>query len=85
MVQLGIGRAGFSTHDRVERLLFRAQYVEGWHSTTRVHPELQELKVCDRVHMGGGAFAPVRIVEPCRHLVSFEAFVLPPRQQAAPA
>ena len=78
LVQMGIGRAGFYTHDRVERLLFRAGYVEGRHSATRIHPELQGLKAGDRIYMGGGVYAPVVAVEPNRHLVSFETFVLRP-------
>ena len=78
LVQMGIGRAGFYTHDRVERVLFRARYVEGDHSATRIHPELQDLEAGDRIYMGGGAYAPVVEVEPNRHLVSFETFVLRP-------
>ena len=78
LVQMGIRRAGFYTHDRVERLLFRARYVEGRHSATRIHPELQELKQGDRIYMGGGVHAPVSHIEPNRHLVTFESFVLRP-------
>ena len=78
LVQMGIRRAGFYTHDWLERLLFRARYVEGRHSATRIHPELQDLKVGDLIYMGGGAYAPVTEVEPFRHLVSFETFVLRP-------
>jgi hypothetical protein len=78
LAQMGIRRAGFYTHDRVERLLFRASYVEGRHSATRIHPELQDLKPGDRIYMGGGAYAPVAEVEPNRHLVTFETFVLRP-------
>ena len=78
LVQMGIRRAGFYTHDRVERLLFRARYVEGRHSATRIHPELQDVKPGDRIYMGGGAYAPVTEVEPNRHLVTFETFVLRP-------
>lgn len=78
LVQMGIGRAGCYTHDRVERLLFRARYVEGHHSATRIHPELQDLKAGDRISMGGGAYAPVAEVQPHQHLVTFETFVLRP-------
>lgn len=78
IVQMGIYRAGFYTHDRVERLMFRARYVEGKHSATRIHPELQDLKAGDLVPYGGGAYAVVREVEPNRHLVAGEAFVLRP-------
>jgi hypothetical protein len=68
IVKLGIGRAGFYTHDRVERLMFRARYTEGKHSATRIHPELQDLKVGDLVPYGAGA--AVHELEPHRHLVA---------------
>jgi hypothetical protein len=38
LMQMGIGRAGFYTHDWVERLMFHARYVDGRHSATRIHP-----------------------------------------------
>ena len=78
IVQMGIYRAGFYTHDRVERLMFHARYVEGKHSATRIHPELQDLKVGDLVPYGAGAYAQVTQLEPNRHLVAGEAFVLRP-------
>jgi hypothetical protein len=78
LMQMGIGRAGFYTHDWVERLMFRARYVEGRHSATRIHPELQPLKAGDTIPMGAGVLAPVSEVEPVRHLVAQEAFVLRP-------
>ena len=78
IVQMGIYRAGFYTHDRVERLMFHARYVEGKHSATRIHPELQDLKVGDPVPYGGGVYARVTQLEPNRHLVAGEAFVLRP-------
>jgi len=78
IVQMGIYRAGFYTHDRIERLLFRARYVEGKHSATRIHPDLQSLQVGDVVPYGGGVYARVSALEPNRHLVAGEAFVLRP-------
>lgn len=78
IIQMGIGRAGFYTHDWVERLLVRARYVEGRHSATRIHPELQRLDVGDVVPYGGGVYASVVDVEPFRHLVHAEAWVLRP-------
>jgi hypothetical protein len=78
LMQMGIGRAGFYTHDWVERLMFGARYVEGRHSATRIHPELPPLKVGDTVPMGAGVFVPVSEVEPYRHLVAQEIFVLRP-------
>jgi hypothetical protein len=76
LMQMGIGRAGFYTHDWVERLMFHARYVEGRHSATRIHPELPPLRVGGTVPMGGGVFAPVSEVEPYRHLVAQETYVL---------
>ncbi len=78
IVQMGIRRAGFYTHDWLERTLFRARYIEGRHSATRIHPELQDLRPGDRIYMGGGAYAAVAEIEPVRHLVAFETFVLRP-------
>lgn len=78
IVQMGIYRGGFYTHDRVERLMFHARYVEGRHSATRIHPELQDLEVGDLVPYGGGVYARVTQLEPNRHLVAGEAFVLRP-------
>lgn len=76
LVQMGIHRAGFYTHDWVERLLFRARYAEGRHSATRIHPEFQGLKVGDQIYLGAGAYSPVVKVVPNRYLVTFETFVL---------
>ncbi|HET6919361.1 MAG TPA: hypothetical protein VFI46_07835 [Jiangellaceae bacterium] len=78
LMQMGIGRAGFYTHDWVERLMFHARYVEGRHSATRIHPELRALKVGDTVPMGAGAFATVSEVKPYEYLVAQETFVLRP-------
>jgi hypothetical protein len=78
LMQMGIGRAGFYTHDWVERLMFGARYVEGRHSATRIHPELAPLQVGDTVPMGGGAFATVSEVKPYEYLVAQETFVLRP-------
>jgi hypothetical protein len=78
IVQMGIYRAGFYTHDWVERAMFHARYVDGKHSATRIHPELQDLKAGDRIPYGGGVYATVAEIEPNRHLVAGEAFVLRP-------
>jgi hypothetical protein len=76
LAQMGIGRAGFYTHDWVERLIAHARYVDGKHSATRIHPEIPPLQAGDTVPMGAGAFAPVLEVEPYRHLVAQETYVL---------
>lgn len=54
LMQMGIGRAGFYSHDWVERLMCRARYVEGRHSATRIHPEVPPLQASDTVPTGGG-------------------------------
>lgn len=78
IVQMGIYSAGFYSHDRVERALFHARYVEGKHSATRTYPKLQDLKVGDLVPYGRGVYAAVAQLEPNQHLVAGEAFVLRP-------
>ncbi len=78
LMQMGIGRAGFYTHDWVERLLFHARYVDGRHSATRIHPELPPLRAGGTVPLGSGVFAPVSEVSPGRHLVAQETYVLRP-------
>ncbi len=42
------------------------------------HPEFQDLKVGDLVDYGGGNLVPVHQIEPFKHLVHAEAFVLKP-------
>jgi hypothetical protein len=76
IVQMGMGRAGFYTHEWVERPL-GGYYAEG-HSATHIHPEFQDLKVGDLVDYGGGNLVPVREIEPFKHLVHAEAWVLRP-------
>lgn len=78
LMQMGIGRAGFYSHDWVERLMCRARYVEGRHSATRIHPEVPPLQAGDTVPMGAGAFATVWEVRPYEYLVAQETFVLRP-------
>lgn len=76
IVQIGDGRAGWYTHEWVERL-FCIRYLEG-RSATRIHPELQGLQVGDLVPYGPGMKFPVTAMEPERYLVvgKSEAFVL---------
>lgn len=83
LVQIGDRRGGFYSYDRVERYVFpgTVHYVEGTHSATRIHPELQDLRVGDRINTGSvGRFAvgsPVTVLEPGRTLVAGSwAFVL---------
>jgi hypothetical protein len=76
LVQMGSGRAGFYTHERVERLLF-ITYADG-HSATRIHPEWQELHVGDRVPYSRLNTVEVRMVDRPRCLIAGEWLVLEP-------
>jgi hypothetical protein len=77
IVQMGFERAGFYTWEWVERMLANPRYVEG-HNATRIHPELQDLKVGDLIPYGVGAHTRVHEIEPYSHLVAAEACVLRP-------
>ena len=76
LVQMGSGRAGFYTHEWVERLLF-ITYADG-HSSTRVHPEWQDLKVGDRVPYSRLNTCEVTMVDRPRVLIAGEWLVLEP-------
>jgi hypothetical protein len=71
-------------HDWFERATRTVHYVDGKHSATRIHPELQDVKVGDRIATGsiGTGFridAPVTVLEPNHALVMGTwAFVLEP-------
>ncbi|WP_052436241.1 hypothetical protein [Georgenia sp. SUBG003] len=85
LVQIGDRRAGFYSHDRVERFVFpgTVHYVEGTHSATRIHAELQDVHLGDHIDTGSfGRFSfgnPVTVLEPNRALVvGTWAFVLRP-------
>ena len=64
LVQIGDHRAGFYSYDWIERYVFlgTVHYVEGRHSATRIHPELQKLEIGDRINTG--SFGSVRIGSP---------------------
>jgi len=76
LVQMGSGRAGFYTHEWVERLLF-VTYGDG-HSATRIHPDWQELRVGDRVPYSRFNSCEVTMVDRPRVLVAGEWLVLEP-------
>ena len=78
LVQMGSGRAGFYTHEWVERLLF-ITYADG-HSSTRVHPEWQELHVGDRVPYSRFNKCEVTMIDRPHVLVAGEWLVLEPRE-----
>jgi hypothetical protein len=76
LVQMGSGRAGFYTHEWIERLLF-ITYADG-HSATRIHPEWQDLAVGDGVPYSRFNNVPVTMVDPPRALIAGEWLVLEP-------
>jgi hypothetical protein len=76
LVQMGSGRAGFYTHEWVERLLF-ITYADG-HSSTRIHPEWQELHVGDKVPFSRFNTVDVMMVDRPRCLIAGEWLVLEP-------
>jgi hypothetical protein len=67
LVQMGYGRAGWYSHDIVERLMCSGKYVEG-HSADRIHPELQHLSEGDEIPFAPWARYPVVVLEPERNL-----------------
>ncbi len=51
IVQMGYDRAGWYNYDLISRCLGMADYVDGWRSSQRIVPELQNLKVRDRLRL----------------------------------
>jgi hypothetical protein len=85
LAQIGDRRAGWYSYDWIERFVFlgTVHYIEGTHSATRIHPELQQLHVGDQINTGTvGKFAvgnPVTVLQPGRALViGTWAFILQP-------
>lgn len=76
LVQMGSGRAGFYTHEWVERLLL-ITYADG-HSSTRIHPEWQALAVGERVPYSRINTVPVVLFDPPNAFWAGEHLVLEP-------
>ncbi|HLO34472.1 MAG TPA: hypothetical protein VK194_00250 [Candidatus Deferrimicrobium sp.] len=76
LVQMGSGRAGFYTHEWVERLLF-ITYADG-HSSDRIHQEFLDLQVGDRVPYSRLNTVEVTKLDPPRCLIAGEWLVLEP-------
>jgi len=81
LVQMGSGRAGFYTHEWVERLLF-ITYADG-HSATRIHPEWQGLHVGDKVPYSRFNTVDVIALDRPRCLIAGEWLVLEPLDAGA--
>jgi hypothetical protein len=76
LVQIGDRRAGFYSYDWIERYLFpgAVHYIDGTHSATSIHPELQELHVGDRINTG--SLGRVAIGSPVTGLQQERALVI---------
>jgi hypothetical protein len=81
LVQMGSGRAGFYTHEWVERLLF-ITYGDG-HSATRIHSEWQGLELGDKVPYSRFNTVDVVAIERPRCLIAGEWLVLEPLDNGA--
>lgn len=85
LVQIGDRRAGFYSYDWIERFVFlgTVHYIDGSHSATAIHPELQDVHVGDRINTGSvGRLtigSPITILQQDRALViGTWAFILEP-------
>ncbi len=67
IIQLGNERAGWYNYDLVNRIIGDTNYVDG-HSSTRIVPELQNLKTGDRIKSAASIFT-VTELDPNRLLV----------------
>jgi hypothetical protein len=76
LVQMGSGRAGFYTHEWVERLLF-IEYADG-HAANRIHPEFLDLRVGDLVAYSRYNAIEVMKVDRPHCLIAGEWIVLKP-------
>jgi hypothetical protein len=76
IVQMGHARAGFYSHDWVERLL-GIRYADG-RSATTIHPEFLDLKVGDTVPYHPNALMPVLAMDPPHYFHAGERLVLEP-------
>jgi hypothetical protein len=68
LVQMGYGRAGWYSYDRLERVIGAGDFAEGG-SAKRVVPELQQLTVGDTVALSPAGGLTVEVFEPARALV----------------
>jgi hypothetical protein len=68
LVQMGYGRGGWYTYDRLERLIGAGDFAEGG-SATRIIPQLQSLSLGDTVAFSVSGGATVADLDPPRSMV----------------
>ncbi|HUX12371.1 MAG TPA: isoprenylcysteine carboxylmethyltransferase family protein [Spirochaetia bacterium] len=66
LVQVGYRRAGWYNIDSINRMADPGYFIDGDRSSTRVHPELQNLRVGDTVGLAPGLEFAVAAVDPDR-------------------
>jgi len=64
IVQIGYKRAGWYSYDWIDELMGAAIFVDGRHSSDRIVPELQELKVGDQISISPKSPFNVLAIEP---------------------
>ncbi len=69
LVQVGYHRAGWYNVDAINRLAAPDYFIDGRGSSTRIHPELQDLKVGDSIFLVPVLGMSVTALEPARLLV----------------
>jgi hypothetical protein len=87
LVQMGYGRAGWYSYDRLERVIGAGDFAEGG-SAKRVIPELQQLAVGDTVALSPAGGLTVEVLEPARALVlhyRMNLLTAAPARQSDPA
>jgi protein-S-isoprenylcysteine O-methyltransferase Ste14 len=69
LVQVGYKRAGWYNIDAINRLVGPEYFIDGGRSSTRIHPELQDLKVGDKIFLVPVMGMTVTDLQPPRLLV----------------
>jgi protein-S-isoprenylcysteine O-methyltransferase Ste14 len=69
LVQVGYKRAGWYNFDAINRLASPSYFIDGNSSSTRIHPELQDLKLGDTIFLVPALGMTVAQLQPARVLV----------------
>jgi protein-S-isoprenylcysteine O-methyltransferase Ste14 len=69
LVQVGYKRAGWYNIDAINRLASPSYFIDGNSSSTRIHPELQDLKLGDTIFLVPALGMTVAQLQPARDLV----------------